>query len=248
MGAIYILWLRELKRYVRSRVQIVVSLGQPCLYLLALGFGLGPVFRQAGHGSYLQFLAPGVIGMAIIFTSIFNGVQIIWDRRFGFLKETLVAPVSRVAIMLGRTFGGATVATLQGCIVFVLTLAFGFHPYSWALVIPAILVMFLTASLFSAFGIAVASFVTDMQGFQLVLNFLVMPMFFLSGALFPLTHIPLLLRALATIDPLSYGVDGMRALLIDAPHFGLLTDVTVLLAIMIALLVIGSYRFTKLEF
>jgi ABC-2 type transport system permease protein len=159
-----------------------------------------------------------------------------------------VAPVSRVAIMLGRTFGGATVATLQGCIVFALTLAFGFHPYSWAFVIPAILVMFLTASLFSALGITVASLVTDMQGFQLVMNFLVMPMFFLSGALFPLTNIPLLLRVLATIDPLSYGVDGMRTLLSDAPHFGIATDVTVLLAIMAAFLGIGSYRFTKLEF
>ncbi len=248
LRTIWIMWLCELKKFSRSRSRIIGSLGQPILFLLALGYGLGGVFQAAGQGSYLQFLAPGVIGMAIIFTSIFNGVQIIWDRRFGFLKETLVAPVSRVAIMLGRTFGGATVATLQGCIVFVLTLAFGFHPYSWAFVIPAILVMFLTASLFSAFGITVASFVTDMQGFQLVLNFLVMPMFFLSGALFPLTHIPLLLRVLATIDPLSYGVDGMRALLINAPHFGIATDVTVLLAIMIAFLSIGSYRFTKLEF
>jgi ABC-2 type transport system permease protein len=248
LRTIWIMWLRELKRFSRSRSRIVGALGQPILFLLALGYGLGGVFRAAGQGSYLQFLAPGVIGMAIIFTAIFNGVQIIWDRQFGFLKETLVAPVSRVAIMLGRTFGGATVATLQGCIVFALTLAVGFHPYSWALVVPTILVMFLTASLFSAFGITVASFVTDMQGFQLVMNFMVMPMFFLSGALFPLTNVPRVLRVLATIDPLSYGVDGMRALLIDAPHFGISTDVTVLLVVMTAFLAIGSYRFTKLEF
>ena len=248
LRTIWIMWLRELKRFSRSRSRIVGALGQPILFLLARGYGLGGVFRAAGQGSYLQFLAPGVIGMAIIFTAIFNGVQIIWDRQFGFLKETLVAPVSRVAIMLGRTFGGATVATLQGCIVFALTLAVGFHPYSWALVVPTILVMFLTASLFSAFGITVASFVTDMQGFQLVMNFMVMPMFFLSGALFPLTNVPRVLRVLATIDPLSYGVDGMRALLIDAPHFGISTDVTVLLVVMTAFLAIGSYRFTKLEF
>jgi ABC-2 type transport system permease protein len=241
------MWLRELKKFSRSRSRIIGALGQPILFLLALGYGLGSVFQAAGQGSYLQFLAPGVIGMAIIFTSIFNGMQIIWDRQFGFLKETLVAPVSRVAIVLGRTFGGATVATLQGCIVFALTLGLGFHPHSWALVIPAILVMFLMASLFSALGITVASFVTDMQGFQLVMNFLVMPMFFLSGALFPLTNIPPLLRTLATIDPLSYGVDGMRALLIDARHFDMATDVTVLLAIITAFLGIGSYRFTNLE-
>jgi ABC-2 type transport system permease protein len=247
LRTIWIMWLRELKKFSRSRSRIIGMLGQPILFLVALGYGLGSVFQAAGQGSYLQFLVPGVIGMAIIFTSIFNGMQIIWDRQFGFLKETLVAPVSRVAIILGRTIGGATVATVQGCLVFALTLVFGFHPYSWALVAPAILVMFLTASLFSAFGITVASFVTDMQGFQLVMNFLVMPMFFLSGALFPLTNSPLLLRALATIDPLSYGVDGIRTLLIDAPQFGTATDTTVLLAITAALLGIGSYRFTKLE-
>jgi len=247
LRTVWIMWLRELKKFSRSRARIIGMLGQPILFLLALGYGLGSVFQAAGQGSYVQFLVPGIIGMAIIFTSIFNGMQIIWDRQFGFLKETLVAPVSRVAIVLGRTFGGATVATLQGCIVFALTLAFGFYPYSWALVGPAILVMFLIASLFSAFGNTVASFVSDMQGFQLVMNFLVMPMFFLSGALFPLTNIPLLLRALAIIDPLSYGVDGMRTLLIDAPQFGTATDVTVLLAITAAFLGIGSYRFTKLE-
>jgi ABC-2 type transport system permease protein len=247
LRTIWVMWLRELKKFSRSRSRILGALGQPILFLLALGYGLGSIFQAAGQGSYLQFLAPGVMGMAIIFTSIFNGMQIIWDRQFGFFKQTLAAPVSREAIMLGRTFGGATIATLQGCIVFALTLGFGFHPHSWAMVIPAILLMFLMASLFSALGITVASFVTDVQGFQLVMNFLVMPMFFLSGALFPLTNIPLLLRTLATIDPLSYGVDGIRAVLIDAPHFGMATDVTVLLATMAAFIGIGSYRFTKLE-
>ncbi len=248
LRTIYIMWLRELKKFLRSRSRILGALGQPILFLLALGYGLGSVFQAAGQGSYLQFLVPGVIGMAIIFTSIFNGMQIIWDRQFGFLKETLVAPVSRVAIMLGRAFGGATVATVQGCIVLVLTLLFGFQPYSWALVPPAIAVMFLIASLFSALGITVASFVRDMQGFQLVMNFMVMPMFFLSGALFPLANIPLVLRALSTIDPLSYGVDGMRTLLIHASRFSITTDVTVLSAIAITFLGFGSYRFTKLEF
>src|SRR6188472_3611265 len=109
MSAIYILWLRELKRYVRSRAQIVASLGQPTLYLLILGFGLGPVFQRAGNGSYLQFVAPGVIGMSILFTSIFSGVGLLWDRQFGFLKETLVAPVPRIKVMIGRTLGGATI-------------------------------------------------------------------------------------------------------------------------------------------
>jgi len=248
LRTIYITWLRELKKFLRSRSRIVGALGQPILFLLALGYGLGNVSQGAGKGSYLLFLVPGVICMAIIFTSIFNGMQIIWDSQFGFLKETLVAPVSRVAIMLGRTFGGASVATAQGCIVFALTLLFGFEPHSWALVIPAVLVMFLAASMFSALGITVASFVTDMQGFQLVMNFLMMPMFFLSGALYPLTNIPPLLRALASIDPLSYGVDGVRTLLIHTSYFGIATDVTVLSAIAITFLGVGSHRFARLEF
>src|SRR6188474_2226666 len=107
VGAIYILWLRELKRYVRSRPQVIASLAQPMLYLLVLGFGLGPVFQKAGQGSYLQFMAPGVIAMTVLFTSIFSGIGLLWDRQFGFLKETLVAPVPRVHIMIGRTLGGA---------------------------------------------------------------------------------------------------------------------------------------------
>src|SRR3989449_8306090 len=130
MAAIYILWLRELKRYTRSRAQIVASVGQPLLYLVALGFGLGPIFRQAGQGSYLQFVAPGVIGMSILFTSVFSGIGLLWDRQFGFLKETLLAPVPRLQVMLGKALGGATVAVIQGSIVFVVCLIAGFRPVS----------------------------------------------------------------------------------------------------------------------
>jgi len=122
MSAIYILWLREMRRYVRSRAQIVASLGQPMLYLLALGFGLGPVFQKAGQGSYLQFVAPGVIAMTVLFSSIFSGIGLLWDRQFGFLKETLVAPVPRFQIMLGRTLGSATVAVIQGLLVVIVFL------------------------------------------------------------------------------------------------------------------------------
>lgn len=241
------MWLREVKKFLRSKSRIFGALGQPIFYLLALGYGLGSVFQAAGQGNYIEFLVPGVIGMTIIFTSIFNGMQIIWDRQFGFLKETLVAPVSRVAIMFGRTLGGATVSTAQGTLVLVLTLFFGFHPYSWALVIPAILVMLLIGLLFSALGIMVASLLTDMQGFQLIMNFLVMPMFFLSGSLFPLTNIPLLLQILATIDPLSYGVDALRTLLINTSHFGITIDIAVLGGITIVFLGLGSYFFTKIQ-
>src|SRR5580698_5196390 len=127
MSAIYILWLRQLKRYVRSKPRILASLGQPLLFLLGLGFGFGPIFQRAGQGSYLQFLAPGVIGMTVLFTSIFSGIELIWDRQFGFLKETLVAPVPRILIMIGRTIGGATVAVVQGLILLAICLVAGFR-------------------------------------------------------------------------------------------------------------------------
>src|SRR5215510_7837473 len=132
MNAIYILWLRELKRYSRSRAQIIASLGQPLLYLLVLGFGLGPVFQKAGNGSYLQFMAPGVIGMTVLFSSVFSGIALLWDRQFGFLKETLVAPVPRLYVMIGRTLGGATTAMMQGLLVLIVCLIGGFRPGSVA--------------------------------------------------------------------------------------------------------------------
>src|SRR5580693_6691080 len=130
MSCIYILWIRQLTRYVRSRSRILAALGQPVLYLIALGFGFGPIFQKAGEGSYLQFLAPGVVGMTILFTSMFTGIELIWDRQFGFLKETMVAPVPRSLIMLGRTLGGATVAVFQGLIVFIVCLIAGFRPHN----------------------------------------------------------------------------------------------------------------------
>src|SRR6476469_8074561 len=145
MQAIYILWLRELKRYVRSRAQVVASLGQPLLYLLVLGFGLGPVFQKAGQGSYVQFVAPGVIGMSVLFTSIFSGIGLLWDRQFGFLKETLVAPVPRLQIMVGRTLGGATIAMIQGVLVLIVCLIAGFRPASFTNLPLAFLFMALIA-------------------------------------------------------------------------------------------------------
>ncbi|MFN7929700.1 MAG: ABC transporter permease [Blastocatellia bacterium] len=247
MGAIYILWLRELKRYTRSRAQIIASLGQPLLYLLVLGFGLGPVFQQAGKGSYIQFVAPGVIGMSVLFTSIFSGIGLLWDRQFGFLKETLVAPVPRVTVMIGRTLGGATVATIQGTLIFVVCVLAGFRPISWATVPLAFLFMILTAVVFGGLGTAIGSLLQDMQGFQLIMNFLVMPIFFLSGALFPLTNLPKLLGFVTSLDPLSYGIDGLRGALIGLSHYGFVTNVSVLSLVAILFVALGGYFFSRIQ-
>ena len=235
MKAIYILWLRQLKRYFRSKSRIIGSLGQPVLFLVALGFGFGPIYQRAGQGNYIEFLAPGIIAMSILFTSIFSGIEIIWDRQFGFLKETLVAPISRLDIMIGRTLGGATVASFQGFIVFIISMIIGFRPHSVESVIIAFLVMFLIAILFTALGTAIASLLDDMQGFQLIMNFLIMPLFFLSGALFPLNGLPKALVAITSVNPLSYGVDGLRESLTGVGHFGLSTDFLVLGSITIIL-------------
>jgi ABC-2 type transport system permease protein len=247
VNAIYILWLRELKRYSRSRAQIVASLGQPLLYLLALGFGLGPVFQKAGQGSYLQFVAPGVIGMSVLFSSIFSGIGLLWDRQFGFLKETLVAPVPRMQIMVGRTLGGATVAMLQGCLVLVVCLLAGFRPTHLSTLPLAVLFMALICVVFAALGTAIGSTLQNMQGFQLIMNFLVMPIFFLSGALFPLNNLPSALAVITSIDPLTYGIDGLRGAFLGASHFALMTNVSVLAAVATVFLLLGAYAFSKIQ-
>jgi len=247
MQVIYILWLRQLKRYFRSKSRIIGSLGQPLLLLLALGFGFGPIYQKAGGGNYIQFLTPGIISMGILFTAIFSGIEIIWDRQFGFLKETLVAPVSRLKIMIGRTLGGGTVAVIQGLIIFIISLAIGFRPTDIHLLFLSFVFMALIALFFTALGTAIASLLEDMQGFQLIMNFLLMPLFFLSGALFPLQGLPKIFVLVASINPLSYGVDGLRGTLVNGAHFGLSIDFIVLGVITAIVLSIGSYLFSKIQ-
>ncbi len=247
MNAIYILWLRQLKRYLRSRARVIGSLGQPLLFLLALGFGFGPTFAKAGGGSYIQFLGPGIIAMGILFTAVFSGIEIIWDRQFGFLKETLVAPVSRLQIVLGRALGGATVAMIQGLAVFLICLLAGFRLARAAWMPVAFLFMFLIAVLFTAIGTAIGSVLQDMQGFQLIMNFLVMPLFFFSNALFPVQGLPAPLRMIVRLNPLTYGIDGVRGAFGTAFTFGLARDFAVLGVLAAVLLGIGSYFFSKIQ-
>lgn len=247
MSAIYILWLREVRRYLRSKVQIVASLGQPVLYLVAMGFGLNAVFRQAGRGSYIQFVAPGIIGMTVLFSAVFSGVALLWDRQFGFLKETLVAPVPRLYVMLGRTCGAATVAMIQGMLVTIVCVIAGFRPANVALIPVAVVFLALIALVFSALGTAVGSMLKDMQGFQMVMNFLVMPLFFLSGAIYPLDGLPVALAVVTRLDPLAYGVDGLRTSLIAQSHFGAPLDASVLVCLAVAFILLGAWRFSKIE-
>lgn len=247
MNTIYILWLRQVKRYFRSKSRIIGALGQPLLFLFAFGFGFRPIFERAGEGDYLQFLVPGIIAMSILFTSMFNGIEIIWDRQFGFLKETLVAPVSRVNIMLGKTLGGASVSIFQGITILVISSLIGFrltHPLG---LLAALLFMFLVALFFTALGTAIASILDDIHGFQLIMNFLIMPLFFLSGALFPVKDLPPVVSVFVQLNPLSYGVDGLRGSLTGLFQLTLWTNFAVLAACGAIMVIIGAFLFSKIE-
>jgi ABC-2 type transport system permease protein len=247
VNVIGILWWRQLLRYGRSRARILATLAQPLLFLVSFGFGFGPVFAQAGRGNYLQYLAPGVIGMGVLFSAVFSGIELIWDRQFGFIKETLVAPVPRYQVMLGRTLGGANVAMLQGLAVALMCTVAGFRagdPLGWLL---ALLFMALIAVTFTAVGTMIASVVADFQAFPLVMNFLVMPLFFLSGALFPLQGLATGMHWVTRFNPLSYGMDGLRGALTGSWQFGFATDVSVLLVLAVVAVIGATLTFSKIE-
>jgi ABC-2 type transport system permease protein len=247
MRVVWILWLRQLRRYSRSPARLVGSLGQPLLFLFALGFGFGPIFARAGHGDYLAFVGPGIVAMGIMFTAVFGGIDIIWDRQFGFLKETLVAPVPRLAIVLGRTLGGATTAFLQGLIVFTICLAAGL-PVHQPLLLPLVLLfMFLIALLFAEVGTIIGSILRDMQGFPLIMNFLVLPLFFFSNALFPTGGLPPPLALATRLNPLSYGVAGIRAGLAGRVSFDIFADLAVIGGVALVLLALASVLFSRIE-
>ncbi|HII93855.1 MAG TPA: ABC transporter permease [Methanosarcina sp.] len=245
---IYILWLRQLKHYWRSKARLLGSLGQPLLFLVTFGFGFGPMYtRASGGANYLDFLAPGIVSMSILFTAVFSGLEVIWDRQFGFLKETMVAPISRTEIMIGKTFGGATIAIIQGLIVLSLTYVLGFRIPNLASLAVGLVFMFLIAIFFTGLGLAIASKMKDMQGFQLIMNFLIMPIFFLSGALFPLENLPQAIYFVSRIDPLTYGVDGLRGAIAGVSVFGIYNDLAIMALLSVLVCLIGAFLFSKIE-
>ena len=247
MAVLGILWLRDLKRYGRGRARLVAALGPPLLYMFVLGFGLGPVFERSGAGSYLEFVVPGVIAMSLLFTSSLTGMMVMWDRQVGSLKATMVAPVSRIQILAGRTLGGSTAAMVQGMFVFLASLVAGFRPHSFGGLLLAFLFMALIAVLFNIVGTAIGSVLREFQQGQLAMNLVLAPLFFLSGALFPLSNLPPPLALAVRVDPLTYGVDGLRAALTGATHFSVAVDLAVLSGVVMVVLVIGTYLFSRIQ-
>ncbi|MHC1600699.1 MAG: ABC transporter permease [Candidatus Methanospirareceae archaeon] len=246
MDIVYTIWLRNIKRYLRSKSRIIGSLGMPLFFLLVLGFGLNSVVNLPGmEQGYMEFIIPGIVSMSVLFTSVFSGIQIIWDKQFGFLKETLVAPVSRLEIMFGQTLGGATTAFIQGFIILVLSLFIGLNITSVYGFLVASVFMVLIGLSFTAFGIAIASKMEDMHGFQLIMNFVIFPIFGLSGALFPIDSLPSWLKSLTLMDPLTYGVEGIRYGLSGTSQIDPLFSFVVLVGFTVFMVVSGAYLFRK---
>ncbi|MGC8851238.1 MAG: ABC transporter permease [Candidatus Micrarchaeia archaeon] len=247
LSAIYWLWKREIIRFWRAKSRVIGSLGMPFFFLAIIGTGLNGALSLPGFsGSYMEFIAPGILGMVLLFGSIFSGVTIIMDRQFGFLKETLVAPVSRTSIAIGKALGGATTAVIQGLLMLVIALLMGVHLNLLALPL-AIVLMVLISVAFVSVGIAIASMMEDMHGFQLVMNFLVMPMFFLSGALFPLVNAPLPVQALSYANPLTYGVEALRFTLTGSSELPLALCVAVLLLFFVVSTYAAAALFKRIE-
>lgn len=249
-NAIYVLWLRDIKRFLRAKSRIVGMLMMPIFFLLGLGLGLGSLIKLGHGGTYLDFIVPGIIGMSLLFTSIFTGSAVLWDRQFGFLKEILVTPNSRVSIVIGRIFGGGTTAMLQGLLVICISLFIGFQINITSSTIFALVFMALIAATFISLGLTLGSIINDFQGFQLVTSFFTMPLFFLSGALFQISGLPSYVQFITYMNPLTYGVDGLRDTLTGTSFPGMFPIWQDLLAMLISsaiMISFAAYAFSKTE-
>ena len=242
----FTVWLREMIRFWRSKSRVIGGLAMPFLWLALMGTGFSSIVPDIGGASYIDFLIPGIIGMTLLFSSIFSGISVIIDKQFGFMKEILVAPISRLSIMVGKTVGGATTALLNGLIILVLAIIIGVQFGLTGIIISIVFMLLISAS-FVSLGVAIASRMNDMSGFQMIMNFLIMPMFMLSGIFFPIDQTPAWMQTLAYFDPLFYGVDGLRGSLIGISVLPLIVDLIVLSAFCISVVLIGTYLFRKSE-
>jgi len=221
LRAVFIIWYRDLLRFTRDRARLLISFVQPLLYLLIFGTGLSSALRGAtgslGAGSlnYQQFIYPGIIGMSVLFSAIFGAMSIVWDREFGFLKEVLVAPINRSAVAIGKTLGGATQSMLQAVVLLAIAPIIGVK-LTLLGVVELVPMIFVFAFAVSALGVAVGARIRTLQGFQVVTNFIMLPIFFLAGALFPLNNLPAWMTVLTRLNPGSYAIDPLRRTVLGA--------------------------------
>ncbi len=247
--AVYVMWMRDMKRLLRSKSRIFGMLGMPLFFLIFLGMGFGSM-RLAGIPEgvdYRTFLAPGMVAMVLLMTSLITGVSVLWDKEYGYLKEILVAPVSRLAIVLGRIAGGVTTALFQALLVLVVATLLGVSA-SYLPQLPLMLLsMVLLSMTFVGLGVSVATLINDTQAFHLIMNLLTFPMFFLSGVFYPISNFPNWLQKVAMANPMTYGVDALRSTMLNISELHLLTDLAVLALIAVAVCLFASMRFTRVE-
>ena len=251
----YTLWLREVKRYLRDRTRIVSSFVQPLLWLVVFGTGIGAALRggfQIAGVSYQTLIFPGIVAQTLLFTAMFMGISVIWDRDFGFLKEILVAPISRFSLFLGKMFGDSTDAMIQGVIVFGIALALGINFSLTAFLICLPLMLLITIGLVSV-GLTIASFMGSLESFGAIQSFINLPLFFLSGALFPIVGSNIeWLEIAARVNPLTYGVDALKSIILGSAYAPLqiqplVVDIGIIGAFDLIMIVIGTWSFSRMK-
>ena len=245
LDGLYALWYREFKVFLREKSRIVSSLFTPLLWIVVFGGGLGSSVSLGGT-NYQVFIFPGILTMTILFSSIFFGLYIVWDKKIDFFKEVLVAPLSRLTIFAGKTLGGCTDALIQGSLMLAFGVILGIS-YSVQMVVQAIIFMLVLAAAVVSIGLIIGSFMESPEGFNLIISFLVFPLFFLSGALFPIDNLPSWLRAFTALNPVTYAVDGMRGVMLGMSTFPVMMDFGVLLGFAVVMIVIGSIAFSRMK-
>ncbi len=248
---VYTLWLRDMKWLLRAKARLATTIVMPFLWLGIIGVGLGatfdrPIYFGGKELNYTEFMAPGIVGMTLLFSGTFAGISVVWDKQFGFMREILVAPVSRLSIMLGKVFGGATASILQGFLLLGAAVLVGVGLPGGLGILQALIFMILISVSFVSIGLAFASRIDDPHTFPLVTNFFIMPLFFLSGALYTISTAPGWLQTLAYLNPMTYGIDGLRASILGVSQFSIWLDLGVLFAFTLAVFLIGAYLFRRM--
>ena len=246
LGKLYALWLREFKVFLRERSRLIASIFTPLLWLFVIGSGFGSSVHLPTGVDYQKFIFPGIISMSIIFSSVFFGSYIIWDRKFDFLKSVMVAPVGRITIFVGKTLGGMTTSLVEVAILLAIGATIGIHFNALSLVQTIAIVLLLSFSI-TSLGLTIGSYLESLEGFQLIVSFVVFPLFFLSGALFPLRNLPAWLYLLTTIDPATYAVDALRNAILGIQNYSFVVDIGILIAFTIGFGVFGGYSFGRMK-
>jgi len=250
LNAVYVIVAREFKKFIREKSRLISTIARPLIWLFLVGAGIGRLVKPTDGVSYTQFMFPGILGMTVLFSAIFSSISIIWDKEFGFMKEILVAPISRLSIVVGKALSGTVVSTIQALIILLFIPIVGLRP-SFSEILAAMVVCALIAFVISAFGIVLASFYESYESFSVIMNFIVMPMFFLSGAMYPVKLLPKALKIVSFANPLTYGVDAIKHMLTPlkegplSPDLPLALDIFVMVSMATVFISLGGRFFER---